>query len=719
MDDMVEYNEIYKEDRGAMNIGRMKICNQSIIFKSQKTGKVEHFLKGDVDEIDWQRLPTNYSLRVALNNGSLFRFMGFQENDYDKLRKSIETNLDLSLNPKELCLKGWNWGTANFKGTVLSFDIDDKPSFEIPLNYVSHCTSAKNEVTLEFHQNDAANVSLMELRFHLPSQGETVDGRVQAFTDAVLSKANIIQATGDAIVTFTELQCLTPRGRYDIKIFPTFIQLHGKTFDYKIPLTTVLRLFRLPHKDGRQVFFVFSLDPPIKQGQTRYHFLILLFNKDDETSLELSITDRELSEKYENKLEKEMAGPTYDVLGQIMKVLVQRKITTPGISGPSSQNPAISCSYRAGAGLLYPLDRGFIYIHKPPVHIRFDEILSINFARSGGSTRSFDFEVETKSGVVHTFSSIEKEEYSKLYDFVSNKKLRVKNLGNEPNKSTVDDDLVDSDEEKEPDAYLARVKHEGKVREEEGDSDESDESFNPDAGSGSDGDVAEEFDSNASESSSGDDSEASSGAERRKRERKAEKEKKKEKQKSKAKEKKTEKKSKHDDGRPKKPMSAYFLWLNDSRERLKRENPGLSLTEMTKKAGEMWRDGVEDKARWEKAAQEAKKKYEIDMDAFRASGGGAGESSKSSKSKPSKSKSSSSSSKSKPSKTPDSSKKKTVSPVKSGSFKSKEYIDDGDDSSSSDDDRKPKVSKKKGRSPSASESDEEMRSASSTPSDSD
>jgi len=48
------------------------------------------------------------------------------------------------------------------------------------------------------------------------------------------------------------------RGRYDIKMYTTFLQLHGKTFDYKVPYTSVLRLFLLPHKDGRQIFFVVS-----------------------------------------------------------------------------------------------------------------------------------------------------------------------------------------------------------------------------------------------------------------------------------------------------------------------------------------------------------------------------------------------------------------------------------------------------------------------------
>lgn len=61
------------------------------------------------------------------------------------------------------------------------------------------------------------------------------------------------------------------------------------------------------------------------------------------------------------------------------------------------------------------------------MHIRFEEIASVNFARGGGSTRSFDFEIELKSSNVHTFSSIEKEEYNKLFEFITSKKIYVKN----------------------------------------------------------------------------------------------------------------------------------------------------------------------------------------------------------------------------------------------------------------------------------------------------
>lgn len=39
---------------------------------------------------------------------------------------------------------------------------------------------------------------------------------------------------------------------------------------------------------------------------------------------------KELKEKYEDKLTKELTGPTYEVLGKVMKVIINRKLTGPG-----------------------------------------------------------------------------------------------------------------------------------------------------------------------------------------------------------------------------------------------------------------------------------------------------------------------------------------------------------------------------------------------------
>jgi structure-specific recognition protein 1 len=453
-------------------------------------------------------------------------------------------------------------------------------------------------------------------------------------------------------------------------VFQSFFQLHGKTFDYKIPLSTVLRLFLLPHKDNRQMFFVVSLDPPIKQGQTRYHFLVLLFGMEEETSIELPFTEKELKEKYDDKLSKELSGPVYEVLGKIMKIIINRKLTGPGTFLGHSGTPAVGCSFKAAAGYLYPLERGFIYVHKPPMHIRFEEISCVNFARGGGSTKSFDFEVELKSGTNHTFSSIEKEEYAKLYDFIVSKKITVKNSGKMT--SNYADDFGDSDKE-EPDAYLARVKAEAQERESDdsGSDDEStDEDFNPNI---AESDVAEEFDSNVSSS----DSDAGSGDSAKKKEKKEKKEKRREKKPSSERKRVKKSKKDRDENAPKRATTAFMVWMNETREEIKKDNPGIKVTEIAKKAGEIW-GTLKDKTKWEEKAAKDKERYTKEMEEYKSSGAAAaasGEKRKKEKEKEGGSKAS------------------AVTPVKSGGsgagFKSKEYI--SDESSSDGGNEKKKV----------------------------
>lgn len=130
-------------------------------------------------------------------------------------------------------------------------------------------------------------------RFHIPTTGGDTDvDAAEEFIQKVLSKADVISASdADAICTLTELNCVTPRGRYDVKFFTDFVDLHGKTFDYKISYEHIQRLFLLPHKDGRQMYFVIAIDPPMKQGNTRYPFLIVLFNIEEEISVDLTISE--------------------------------------------------------------------------------------------------------------------------------------------------------------------------------------------------------------------------------------------------------------------------------------------------------------------------------------------------------------------------------------------------------------------------------------------
>ena len=113
---------------------------------------------------------------------------------------------------------------------------------------------------------------MVEIRFHVPGsttkeagsdagsgeengEEEKEISAAQAFHDLVKEKADLGEVSGDIIVNFEDILVVTPRGRYDVDMFPEFLRLRGKTYDYKITYDGISRLFLLP-KDDQQVLFI-------------------------------------------------------------------------------------------------------------------------------------------------------------------------------------------------------------------------------------------------------------------------------------------------------------------------------------------------------------------------------------------------------------------------------------------------------------------------------
>jgi structure-specific recognition protein 1 len=167
-------------------------------------------------------------------------------------------------------------------GSDLAFLVSNKTSFEIPLSEVSNSNIAgRTEVSLEFTPKPLDGKKkkpdeMVEIRFYVPgthtkergsdagsqkSDNENEDteemSAAQAFHDAIKEKAELGQFVGNLIVSFEEVLVLTPRGRYDVDMFPDFLRLRGKTYDYKIVYTSIARLFLLP-KDDLHVLFIVS-----------------------------------------------------------------------------------------------------------------------------------------------------------------------------------------------------------------------------------------------------------------------------------------------------------------------------------------------------------------------------------------------------------------------------------------------------------------------------
>ncbi|KAI6220018.1 HMG box domain-containing protein [Aphelenchoides fujianensis] len=73
-------------------------------------------------------------------------------------------------------------------------------------------------------------------------------------------------------------------------------------------------------------------------------------------------------------------------------------------------------------------------------------------------------------------------------------------------------------------------------------------------------------------------------------------------------------KKKKDPNAPKRAMSAFFLWMQENRARLKKD--GMSVADVAKAAGVEW-GKLTDKTEWEKKAEQDKKRYERELAAYK------------------------------------------------------------------------------------------------------
>ncbi|KDN45386.1 hypothetical protein RSAG8_04973, partial [Rhizoctonia solani AG-8 WAC10335] len=331
-------------------------------------------------------------------------FDGFLREDHDKVSQLVTQHYKTQLETKEISVKGWNWGSTDVQGSDLAFMVSNRTAFEVPLRSVANSNIAgRTEVSLD---KKGRPDELTEIRFYVPGthEGEGDDeedvSAAQAFHDLIKDKADIGQVIGDVLVSFSEVNIQTPRGRYDIDMFPTFLRLRGKTYDYKILYSSITRLFLLS-PDDLHVEMVVGLDPPIRQGQTRYPYLRMLFGRDEDLETEIQMDEEQLQTKYEGKLEKKYDGPAHEVVSRIFRGLSGKKIIAPTTFRSHEEMYGVKCNLKAVQGTLFPLEKSLFFVAKQPHLIEFTDIHQVVFSRMGSGTasaRTFDLKVVSKTG---------------------------------------------------------------------------------------------------------------------------------------------------------------------------------------------------------------------------------------------------------------------------------------------------------------------------------
>ncbi|CAE6427699.1 unnamed protein product [Rhizoctonia solani] len=451
-----------------VELGKIRFAPAGIAWKALEGEDSIMIQAADIKYCQWLRVSRNFQLRLILKeNRRRETFDGFLREDHDKVSQLVTQHYKVQLETKEISVKGWNWGSTDVQGksTALHFP---SPSSPIPLRSVANSNIAgRTEVSLEFATSTPTSTQpkskkgrpdeLTEIRFYVPGthEGEGDDeedvSAAQAFHDLIKDKADIGQVIGDVLVSFSEVNIQTPRGRYDIDMFPTFLRLRGKTYDYKILYSSITRLFLLS-PDDLHVEMVVGLDPPIRQGQTRYPYLRMLFGRDEDLETEIQMDDsppspekmrstnpqpcrEQLKTKYEGKLEKKYDGPAHEVVSRIFRGLSGKKIIAPTTFRSHEDMYGVKCNLKAVQGTLFPLEKSLFFVAKQPHLIEFTDIHQVVFSRMGSGTasaRTFDIKVVSKTGPEVTFTSINKEEHDPIENYLTSKKVRTKNEMAEP-----------------------------------------------------------------------------------------------------------------------------------------------------------------------------------------------------------------------------------------------------------------------------------------------
>jgi len=393
----------------------------------------------------------------------------------------------------------------------------------------------------------------------------------------------------------------------EIEMFNGFFRLHSNLFRYKITYKSIIKLFLLESVDDMNQLLIVGLDPPIRAGATSYPYILMQLPTHKDIELELNMEEEEFTKpEYKDLLAKNMHGTYPDVVCRIFKALTHKKVMVPGSFKSHHGLAAVRCSYKTNDGYLYILEKSFFFVKRPPTYIRHEMVVSVAFKRlnnRGVSNRTFDLELTLKSSPVIAFTSINRSEYAKLFEFLHSKKLNILNLKEHQKHAK----SIRSGRDRAARHYDVEDPYIQKLREEAGendggDSDEGDEDFVAQS-SESDAEEYEEMSQNSSDSELGiplndaDDDRTEVGQEAPMQEVSEE-----DVEVLPKATKKRKKPSKKKKSKIKRPLSAFMFFGKDERSVIVKEMPQLSFAQVGRELG----------VRWKALPEERKQKY-IDL----------------------------------------------------------------------------------------------------------
>lgn len=384
----------------------LKIAPQGVAMKTKTSNNVITLDKNEIREIEFFRSTQKINMRI--HTKTLFNVKNLNEADAEQIKQCCSKWYNLNIYFKELQIEDVNKGKLMINGDFLEFK-GNKLIFDIPLKEIENVHQIKNELSVSFKESKNSTV---ELKFITENN----------------NLANAIKERGQAtkskeIVTFESLQCILPRGKNGFIFYVNFLKMIGSTYEHKIFYKNIKKIFYL-EKENKECYLAMNIDPPIRQGQTSYSFIVMIFNNNEEEEFDIVLTEED--QKNHPGLKTNYSGDVGETFLSIIKAITNCPTIRTGAFVTLNGHKSLRCSVKAFDGHFYPLDNFLLFLPKA-ILMPLSDIAEVEFSRvnlSAFAAKTFDMKISTfEKGF--TFNSLPKEDFGQLEQYFSEKNIKV------------------------------------------------------------------------------------------------------------------------------------------------------------------------------------------------------------------------------------------------------------------------------------------------------
>lgn len=160
-------------------------------------------------------------------------------------------------------------------------------------------------------------------------------------------------------------------------------------------------------------------------------FIVIQISREDDAEVKTNVKPEYLKENPHLKdVKPEYTGSLESVVVDMLKTITNIDLVVPGDHFKSQEGqPCVKCSLKAQTGWLYFLKKSMIFIMKPVIYFRVDDIDKVEIQRGGAANKQFDIKIFLKNKQVSQYIGIDRGEHDAISEYFKQKEVRVVRIG--------------------------------------------------------------------------------------------------------------------------------------------------------------------------------------------------------------------------------------------------------------------------------------------------